>query len=258
MKKFIFIFGIHKTYTSTLVCVLNSDPNTHILYEHFNKIVSTTNVNNINKYVNIISDNKHKNIGDKIILPKLDKLRLVHQTIKRKIDCKFIYPVVDVTQWVGKFYSICVLRKMKPSKWGHYNDYSKLITNYVLQYLYCLKENMLIIKKFDTDTITEQMKKYCNLNIKNDWYKKNTKNEFAEKRTCCRYDFKDNQNKVVISKCKFWNEVLPIFYKYYRDETDINNIDDDMDKLVLIAGKYKISNIQQLYSLIVIKNKKFI
>tara|TARA_B100001248_G_C27351914_1_gene441787 strand:- start:538 stop:1395 length:858 start_codon:yes stop_codon:yes gene_type:complete len=267
-KEIILILGFHKCYTSSLVRVLNSNNNTFIQYEYFHKFYDffeneNTQIdhNMFNCYLDKLykeQTEQIKNIGDKVICTKFKKLVSFTDYVNNR-GVKIIYPIVDVIKWFAKTYSICVrynngLKKVL----DHDSDvFSFSIITYIKNFIYCFNyDNIIFIKKFETENLKNKLKENLNIDIESNWYEVNQKkSDFISGHVSATHDFVKFDNEIKEKKCDFWDEVLKIFYKYYDNvDAKISNTEifEDLNKLDKINDKYCITKIEDLYSELII------
>ena len=268
----LYVLGPQKSGTSSMVGILNSHPEIFCMYEvnlnqpimkrygkqlinalpnslrYFNEY--GTLEKNINQLFNEIQKSKfesqYKYFGDKIITLN-PFLNLNHE------ESKTIFMIRDITTWLCK-------EKIKES----YGS-SKDIINPSVQYFKFLANSFNVkrsirIKMEDMiingDIVLEKLEFFLNLDgekFPRDWYQKLDKHSPRSLKYYltwydCHLSSKEHSKKldleVEINKNKFWDEFLPLFYKYF------NNLDSSFSSEEINNDIKKADSFKKIYPVI--------
>lgn len=268
-ENIVFITGAHKTATSTLVGILNCHPNIFILYETLliHGLPSKYGIRFLEKYPNarylfryeskpellysqlqkFLKDNGYnfEIIGDK--LPSLDSNLL--DAIK---NLKVIFTVRDIRTWLCKN-SIIKIYSNEQDIVPIAIDYcSYFLKSFLLTDILHIRMEDLIHKNSKT---IKKIGTFLNINMTtylNDWWKKIDNFKPNHPKYFLRWQKghpsskikPENEDTVVnLNLSPFWDSLLPIFDKYYKQIDNLFTTDEIYYDIKLLNSLIKYSPI---------------
>ena len=275
-SEIIFIIGAHKTATSTLVGMLNCHPEIFLLYEnelyqphisrHAKRFLaqypdarflfrSSEDLQTLYSQLQEFLKSKgypYKYVGDK--LPGLNAN--FHVTLNA---FKVIFSVRDIRTWLGK--------DLVVRKYGMKQDVIPAAIDYSICFLKSFKLSQVFHVRMEdlisqNEMLLKELGKFLSLDLNHDiqnWWKKipitdknnpKASDPWWETHDSSLRQPKENDTVTQMSPHPFWEEILPVFDKYYqnlRGGSSPSEIDQDITTLLHLK-KYSPLSPQQAFT----------
>jgi len=281
-KKFIFVAGMMKTGTSSMLAALNCYPEIFIMFEAYYNLGCRAWIEKMYRSAKPILNKKYetqenfytavrkfletkgfayKYFGDKVAIWDYEEQKKLFSDFKD--DSFIIFMIRDIRTWLAK-----VIKRNSVKIFSKDNEIAEATHMFLECFLNSFKTDCVKIKMEDlaNDTINwNDISDYigCSINSHVDswWTKLDNFDPGSPKATYWwksrRVEVNCEQDIVVtLTNHKFWDFVLPIFDKYYNAEHntfDLDSIDNDISSLDKLYD-FKGLSCNDLYENIMVKN----
>lgn len=257
MTEIVQVLGANKTGTSTMVAILNSHPDIFVLfecfldergphkgnkiYEFFKKTPKDLRVQ-IGDSVNIMKNKlcqtfpkKYRYIGDKN--PMIGTFSDIDRRLKEYSEHKIIFTVRDIKTWLAHTYTRTFYGAEKDivSPAVHYIYYlmkareEKNCLVVRMEDLFCNPEDVLLSIGKHLDVKHEPMRNWWETLENTGDKTKDKMIKWWNAHNSSKVSPKKHDISVEINNNKIWNNIIPLFNKYYYNQK--NCLDDDIEKL---------------------------